>query len=496
VNELPPGWRLSKIEDLVEVGPKNDCADATAVGFIPMSHMGTRFRDAPTFEVRTWLEVKKGYTHFANGDVLVARITPCFENGKAGIPRSLPNGVGAGSTEYVVLRPKAGIVAPEFLLAVLKTERFLRDGARSMTGAVGQQRVPKSTIASYPVFTPPFDEQKRIATKIDALLGRVDSCRDRLERVPQILKQFREAVLEAAVSGRLTEAWRASTCVNVTGLQLTRDIRTRHENSKKRRSAIAKYDEVDKIREVPPSWGWIPGAAIVDPGADIVYGIVQPGPKLSEGVPYVRGMDIEDGKILTEQLLKTSEAIAKRYERASLTGGDVLLGIIRATKVAVVPNELAGANITQGTARFRPSSAIRTSYLARVLEAPATQKWLHDCYRGIDMPGLNLADVRRVPVPLPSLEEQDEITRRVDALFALGSNLEHLYETAAARVERLTPSILDKAFRGELVPQDPNDEPASLLLGRIDSERDKPSSARKESRAASKQMPTAQRGRS
>jgi type I restriction enzyme S subunit len=112
------------------------------------------------------------------------------------------------------------------------------------------------------------------------------------------------------------------------------------------------------------------------------------------------------------------------------------------------------------------------------------------------MPGLNLADVRRVPVPLPSLEEQDEITRRVDALFALGSNLEHLYETAAARVERLTPSILDKAFRGELVPQDPNDEPASLLLGRIDSERDKPSSARKESRAASKQMPTAQRGRS
>jgi type I restriction enzyme S subunit len=178
-------------------------------------------------------------------------------------------------------------------------------------------------------------------------------------------------------------------------------------------------------------------------------------------------MDIENGKILTQQLLKTSDAIAKRYERASLRGGDVLLGIIRATKVAIVPDELAGANITQGTARFRPSSAIRTSYLARVLEAPMTQKWLHDCYRGIDMPGLNLADVRRVPIPLPSLEEQDETIRRVDTLFTLGDHLEHLYETGATSVQTLTPSVLAKAFRGELVPQDPNDEPAEKLLQRI-----------------------------
>jgi type I restriction enzyme, S subunit len=165
--------------------------------------------------------------------------------------------------------------------------------------------------------------------------------------------------------------------------------------------------------------------------------------------------------------MKTSVKIAEKYARAALEGGDILLGIIRATKVARVPDELNGANITQGTARFRPSSALRSKFLALALEAPATQRWLHRHYRGIDMPGLNLADVRRVPVTIPSLKEQDEIIRRVQSTFAYAENLEARYAAARAQVERLTPALLAKAFRGELVPQDPADEPAPVLLERI-----------------------------
>jgi type I restriction enzyme, R subunit len=157
----------------------------------------------------------------------------------------------------------------------------------------------------------------------------------------------------------------------------------------------------------------------------------------------------------------------EKYARAALEGGDILLGIIRATKVARVPDELNGANITQGTAHFRPSCALRSKFLTLALEAPATQRWLHRHYRGIDMPGLNLADVRRVPVPIPSLEEQDEIIRRVESILSYAENLEARYAAARAQVERLTPALLAKAFRGELVPQNPNDEPASMLLEHI-----------------------------
>lgn len=280
------------------------------------------------------------------------------------------------------------------------------------------------------------------------------------------------------VTSRHPETDRAGATVGLDGARLAELARVSHTATQNTQSAksrgvkaslvsVRERDAMDANRDVPKSWGWVSAAEVVEPGADIVYGIVQPGPKLNVGVRYVRGMDVEDGKILIDQLMKTSPAIAKRYERASLKGGDVLLGIIRATKVAIVPDELSGANITQGTARFRPGRYVRARYLASVLEAPLTQKWLHDCYRGIDMPGLNLADVRRVPIALPSLEEQDEIVRRVDELLALAEKLQRRYQAASSRVDQLTPSVLAKAFRGELVPQDPNDEPAERLLERI-----------------------------
>jgi type I restriction enzyme S subunit len=198
---------------------------------------------------------------------------------------------------------------------------------------------------------------------------------------------------------------------------------------------------------------------------------VQPGPHIPDGVPYVRACDIQDGTILTDQLLRTSRQIAKRYERASLQGGDVLLGIIRATKVVVVPEKLAGSNITQGTARFRPSTAIQTHYLAGWLESPFAQAWLHAHYRGIDMPGLNLRDVRRLPVPLAPLREQEAIAEVIAAGMSKLRLLSELTGQVVHELGHLDQAILAKAFRREVVPQDPNDEPASVLLERIRAER-------------------------
>ena len=128
---------------MVALNPKNDAQDQTEAGFSPMQLLGTEFRSSVGFEPRPWGEIKKSYTHFANGDVLLAKITPCFENGKAGLVAGMPNGIGAGSSEYFVCRPEPGVLEAKYLLAHFKTDLFIRSGAVEMTGSVGHKRVPK-----------------------------------------------------------------------------------------------------------------------------------------------------------------------------------------------------------------------------------------------------------------------------------------------------------------------------------------------------------------
>ena len=483
MSTLPDHWCLAPVRDLINVDPKNDCPDDADIGFVPLARLGVHYRSPLSFETKKWANVKKGYTHFADGDVLLARITPSFENGKAGVARGLPNGYGAGSTEYIVCRPRSGALLPEYLLAYFKTPTFLENGASVMTGVVGHQRVPKAYVLNDLIPLAPLNEQQRIIDKLNSALARVDACRERLDRIRSVLRRLRLSVLSAAISGNLTNVYRNTAIEDSDSHYLLETVRESHrefansildesKSSKgntrtRRRYPLPEPVDPSSVGALPDTWAWTSGAELVQAGDEIVYGIVQPGPKLEDGVPYIRGTDIHDGEILTHQLLRTNPEIAARHSRSSLRGGDVLLGIIRSTKVAIVPDALAGANITQGTARFRPSRVIRTKYLAIALEAPATQAWLHERYRGIDMPGLNLSDVRRVPIPLPPLSEQDEIIRCVNNLLASGRRIVDSCTRAHARVERLTPSLLAKAFRGELVPQDPNDEPASKLLDAI-----------------------------
>jgi type I restriction enzyme S subunit len=374
---------------------------------------------------------------------------------------------GARVNQHVcIIRPAEG-VDNRFLSAYLSSpeiQSYILDENYGVT----RQALTKQQILELVVPVPSLNEQRRIAAKLDTTLAAVEACRQRLDDVAAILKRFRQSVLAAATSGELTREWR--------------DInQPSHVLLQRSKSAEASFSD-NPFWELPSSWSICRSADVVESGADIVYGIVQPGPKLNEGVPYIRGTDIANGNILENQLLRTSEVIATRYKRSELQGGDVLLGIIRATKVAIVPDSLAGANITQGTARFRPSSRVRTKFLAIVLESPLVQKWLHAHYRGIDMPGLNLADVRRVPIPLPTLLEQDEVISRFNLLTDFADQLEAKLTAARRIVDRLTPALLAKAFRGELVPQDPSDEPASMLLERIRAARQADAAAGKTSR--------------
>jgi type I restriction enzyme M protein len=168
--DIPEGWKWVRLGEIVARNPKNDIDDETDVGFIPMPCVSDGYRNHHTYEIRKWREIKKGFTHFATGDIGVAKITPCFQNRKSVIFKGLPNGYGAGTTELSVIRIYRESMQREYILCFLKSEYFIRNGMKSFTGTAGQQRIHKDYLATCLFPLPPLAEQKRIVAKLDELL--------------------------------------------------------------------------------------------------------------------------------------------------------------------------------------------------------------------------------------------------------------------------------------------------------------------------------------
>lgn len=496
--DLPEGWAEVAIRDVCEVNPpkpRQDELPADAeVSFVPMPAVDADSGAITHPQVRRFGEVRKGFTSFREGDVIMAKITPCMENGKAAIARGLRSGLGFGSTEFHVLRSN-GAVLPEYVFRYIRQESFRSAAEMEMTGSVGQKRVPAQFVQDARIPLPPLAEQLRIIAKLDELSSHLNAARERLARVSPILRVLRQAILAAACSGKLTEDWRETNpSVEPATVMMARFLGPNQlaffdgkptSSAGKARAGRAKSEgvrgyeaselDLDQLPELPESWEYHRADAVVARGTGISYGIVLPGPQVEGGAPYIRGQDIENGRILVDQLLRTAPEIAAKHGRSALAEGDVLLCIIRHLKVAVVPAGLDGANLTQGTVRMRPSEVIRGPYLAAYLRSPQAQAWMKRRYFGMDMPRINVEDAREIPIPIAPIEEQEEIVRRVEALFRLAAAIEGRVAAAASRADKLTQSILDRAFRGELVPTEAelarregrDYEPASTLLDRI-----------------------------
>lgn len=168
--DIPESWKWVRIAQIVTLNPKNDIDDNIDTAFIPMSCVSDGFRNTHTFEVKKWGAIKKGFTHFANGDIGIAKITPCFQNRKSVVFRDLINGYGAGTTELSIVRVINDTVLREYLLWFFKTEYFISNGVKSFTGTAGQQRVHKDYLATCLIPLPPLDEQKRIVAKLEEIL--------------------------------------------------------------------------------------------------------------------------------------------------------------------------------------------------------------------------------------------------------------------------------------------------------------------------------------
>ncbi len=175
---LPKGWYVTNIKSLFTINPKNKAADGFIAGFVPMVNIADGYSNEFKYDSRPWGDIKNGFTHFAEGDIIVAKISPCLENRKSAIAMSLPNGIGAGTTELFVFRSQC--VLSEYGLCFFKSETFINHCIGTFNGVVGQQRVSKSIIESIKFPLPPISEQKRIVDAVHKVFSKLDTITEQL----------------------------------------------------------------------------------------------------------------------------------------------------------------------------------------------------------------------------------------------------------------------------------------------------------------------------
>ncbi len=427
---LPQSWAVSSIGALADKGQygwTTKAAQAGEVRFLRTTDITKGRIDWSSVPFCAEVPADLDKYLLEPGDIVISRA------GSVGFSRLMEkipcNTVFAS---YLIRFKPSSTVVPRYLAAYLNSDAYWK-GIGAASVGIALANVNAKSLAALPVPLAPLAEQKRIADKLDTVLTRVDAVNTRLARVAPLLKRFRQSVLAAATSGRLTEDWRGGAM----------------------------------------DWTSVPAAEIcekVQSGGTPKAGFAE------AGVPFLKVYNIVDQRVAFDYKPQfVSQAIHESELRKSqVFPNDVLMNIVGPPlgKVAVVPADHSAWNINQAITLFRPSTKITSQWIYILLcEGAPIRDVLARTKGSVGQVNISLSQCRAFEFQVPSVEEQTEIVRRVETLFAFADRLEARLAQAQTAATRLTPALLAKAFRGELVPQDPNDEPAAELLRRLQAER-------------------------
>lgn len=492
---IPTKWVEALLPAISQVNPRLDRkieSDDVAVDFVPMRAVETEGGGLLHPEVSTYGKVKKGYTAFRSGDVIMAKITPCMENGKTCVVPELPGAACFGSTEFHVVRAEQGI-DPRWIANFLLQHSTRYAAQRQMAGGVGQMRVPASFLEGLSLPVAPTSEQSRILDVLGELLSDLDAGVAALERARAKLKQYRAAVLKAAVVGELTAEWREKHPATEPASELLKRIlaerRRRWEEAQLQKFKDAgkappkdwksKYPapvapDTANLPPLPAGWCWATPQQL---------GSVQLGrqraPQHHRGDhmrPYLRVANVYEGRIDLKSVYEMNFTPAE-YETFRLESGDILLNEGQSLELvgrsAIYRDELPGACFTNTLVRFRAHRSVLPKY---------SQVYFMACVRSHRFRRLarwttNIAHLGAdrfavMEFPLPPLSEQKAIVELVEGDLSIIDHLETNLDAKLYSSSGLRQSILRHAFAGQLVPQVASDEPASELLKRIAAERE------------------------
>ena len=434
--EIPKSWAFAKFSDVIEIiggsqppkseflsEPKGDCVRLIQI------------RDYKSDANKVFIPRAKAKRFVTKDEIMIGRYgPPIFQ-----ILRGLE---GAYNVALMKAKPRDDIFSNDYLFWYLSNKNLYNYVESASDRTAGQSGVNKKHLEQYPVAVPPLPEQKRIVAKLDEVLAQVDTIKARLDGIPAILKRFRQSVLAAAVSGTLTEEWRGGKQF-FSVVSLLKDI------------TVIDIGNAFKSKEFTDS-----------------------------GIPLLRGQNIEPGSLRWTDTKYFPENKLEKYSHLFINENDIILAMDRpivsaGLKLARAKTSDLPCVLVQRVARIRGNEAVLDDYLYFLLKEPSFSNYLVPNQTGSDIPHISGKQIQAYKVAIPSLKEQKEIVRLVDQYFTFADTIEAQVKKAQARVDNLTQSILAKAFRGELVPQDPDDEPAEELLKRI-------ATARKEAEALAK----------
>jgi type I restriction enzyme S subunit len=466
MSELPTGWTPAVLGDVITV--RRDKKDPRQLPNLPF--IGLEEVEAHTGRIistQNTSALKSAVALFDKGDVLYGRLRPYLNK------VVVPDFGGAASAEFIVF-PRSEILEPHFLQRVLMSPDFISFAVLKSTG--DRPRVSYESLSAYEFSIPPIGEQQRIVAKVDSLSAKSKRARDQLDYIPRLVEKYKQVILAAAFRGDLTLEWRKDHHQSISTEQLEALRKSAWQGLREVGRISERYSSAESIDWQPPidlpaGWTW----ASLDQIACLVqYGSSAKTTENQRSVAVLRMGNIQAGK-LDLSSLKFLPEDHEEFPDLLLDHGDVLFNRTNSAelvgKSAVYVGEPKKASFASYLIRVR-CSGLLPELLSDYINSAYGRGWVASVVsQQVGQANVNGTKLRQLGIPVMPVEEQSEIARRIAIAFAWVDRLSSETTSARKLIDHLDQAVLAKAFRGELVPQDPNDEPASILLVRVKAER-------------------------
>ena len=435
--DIPGSWAWVRISSICVINPKNDLNDDTEVSFIPMPHICEGYENRHSFDIRKWSEIKTGYTHFAENDIGIAKITPCFENRKSVVFHNLKNGAGAGTTELFILRPIIS-VEPDYLLWIAKTDDFINGGVETFSAAVGQQRVDRDFLVNYLIPLPPVNEQKSIINKINVAFSVINTVDQNKADLANTIFYAKSKILDLAIRGQLVpqdpDDEPASVLLERIRAEKEELIKQGKIKRDKKESVIFRgednsyYEKMgDKVEnisdeipfELPDGWMWCRGRSCFS-------GMESTKPQ-GEFFDYIDidAIDNRLHRIKTAKHLPASEA-PSRASRAVKTGS-VLFSLVRPylENIALVEKTHSHCIASTGFYVCNSNGILLPKFMFFLMISSYVVSGLNQYMKGDNSPSISKDNIESWLYPVPPMAEQKAICAKLKKVFNLIAKVEN-----------------------------------------------------------------------